>query len=497
MVKQEKPEISQPFTVYAKIGQRNFWRSIRVRLTLFYVVAILLLLIGAGFILYWEAERIVLRETDEALVTRAGRIVEAHDFHQSLMDLQLKDADFQVGDIGVDHFYYGFYDNSNGNAVRVASTAPHASGIGDVLITAAQTQKPGTFSYYGSPGFRWRILDYHLTGSPNILIVATPWDPNEYRLGRLILTLVELFGVVLLVSGVGSYVLIGRTLRPIDEIVTEAETISADRMAERLLPEHAASDTEIGHLVSALNDMFSRLNRVFNGQRQFIADASHEMRTPLTVLRGEMELALSRDRSIDDYKSVLRSGLDETKRLAGLVESLGLLARGDASGWRIEGSQVFDCNRLLLGLTASMQHAANAANITLAYYPCNAIAEVSGDEGSLRRAFSNLIENGLHYTPQGGRVDVTTRINGNILEVVVADTGVGISEEDKQRIFDRFYRSTRTRTMSEGSGLGLAITLHTIKSHGGEIQVRSSLKSGSEFTVKIPLVKSTVSELGS
>jgi len=465
-----------------------FWRSIRVRLTLFYILTIFILLVVAGIVLYNTAERIVINETDEALATRAAQIVDAYAAEEPYLDLTLlKDPNFHVGQVRPDYFYYGLFDvNARSNRL-LSSTIASNSKIANVLQNSARVQKQGTFVFAGPSGDRWRILKYPVKASNINLVVATPWDPNEYRLNQLILILVGIFTVVLLASGFGSYVLIGRTLRPIDEIVTEAESLSVDRMTEKLLPENFATDTEIAHLIQALNGMVSRLNSVFHGQRQFIADASHEMRTPLTILRGEIELALQRERSVTEYKSVLTSGLEETDRLTALVESLGLLARGDASGWRLADPRVFDCNRLLLGLVDAMEHAAGACGVALAYAPCEEVAEISGDEVALRRAFSNLIENGIHYTQRGGRVEVSTRIVGNLLEILVSDNGVGISEEDVSRIFDRFYRSVRTRTMSDGSGLGLSISLHTIKSHHGTVTVKSSPDLGSVFTIHLPL----------
>jgi len=474
-------------------SQSGFWRSIRVRFTVLYVSTILVLLIGGGFVLYNTAERIVMNETDEALTTRAARVLDAYFAHQPFLDLtELRDPNFHVGTVYPDFFYYGLFNVDSQSNKLLSSSVGSNPVLAETLQDAAKTQRPYSFVFFETRGYRWRILKYPVKNSNAVLVVATPWDPTEYRLLRLVMIMVGVFALVLFVSGFGSYTLIGRTLRPIDEIVTEAESMSVDRMTEQMLPENFATDIEIAHLIHALNGMVSRLNSVFNGQRQFIADASHEMRTPLTILRGEIELALQRERSSDEYKSVLISGLEETDRLTALVESLGLLARGDASGWRLADSQIFDCNRLLLGLTDAMQVAGNTYGISLSFLPSEETVEIRGDEGSLRRAFSNLIENGIHYTPRGGRVEVSTRVVGNWFEVVVSDTGVGMSEEDTGRIFDRFYRSVRTRTMSEGSGLGLSITLQTIKAHKGTIGVKSTLGQGSSFTVKLPLARTSL-----
>lgn len=461
------------------------WRSIRVRFTLLYVATLGMLLTAAAIVLYVTAEEIVIRETDEALATRASAVIDAYAAGEDYLDIGVvQDLQFHVGRVYPDYFYYGLFLRSNPASNPLLSTTAKRSQHATDDLTLAASGRPG-FAFLQFFHSRMRVLSLQVPKTGRILVMATPWDPNEYRLKRLTGTLTALMAVVLAAAGTGCYLLIERTLSPIGALVSEAERLSVERMRPELLPERAA-DTEIDHLVKALNGMVSRIHTALNSQRQFAADASHELRTPLTILRGELELALQRERTAAEYRAVLESGLEETERLTAIVEALGILARGDASEWRSADYTTVELNILLRDLVLGFQPASVSAGIALSYHANGPTITLQGDRDALRRALSNVIENALRFTQPGGVVKVFLLIGYKQARIEVLDTGVGIDPSDIGRLFDRFFRSARTRGMQEGSGLGLAIASRIIHAHGGEIEVRSVVGEGSVFTVRLP-----------
>ena len=329
-----------------------------------------------------------------------------------------------------------------------------------------------------------RCLTVPVPQTAYVLQVAAPWDPVEDLLTELLLGLTLASLLFLLLSGIGSGLLVGRALRPIDHIVTEAEALTPDRLDSVQLSPRTLSDTEIGHLVAALNRMLARISSSFTAQRQFTADASHELRTPLTILRGQFELALSRPRSAADYQFTLESGLEEVLRMARIVESLAYLTRGDASG---PPGQFAPLSLAALAEEAAASLAAQAAEKDLRL-ACEAGAEawVSGDADALRRLVQNLVENALAYTPPGGRVTVAVTEDFDHCRLRVTDTGAGISPGDLPHVFDRFFRADPARANTGGSGLGLSIVQSIAKTHGGKVEVSSEIGRGSVFTVILP-----------
>ena len=275
----------------------------------------------------------------------------------------------------------------------------------------------------------------------------------------------------------------GRALRPIDRIVTEAEGLTAERLGPVLLSQRALSDNEIGHLVAALNGMLARLSAAFAGQRQFTADASHELRTPLTILRGEFEVALSRERAASEYRRTLVSGLEEVERMARIVESLGVLARGDAGLARPHVP--VSLTALAADVTASLRRRADEQGLNLVV-EVDGEAVVRGDTDALRRMVQNLVENALAYTPPGGRVSVSLNAAEEECHLCVADTGVGIAPDALPHVFDRFFRGDKSRANTGGSGLGLSIVQSIVQAHGGQVEANSELGRGSRFVVTLP-----------
>jgi len=307
---------------------------------------------------------------------------------------------------------------------------------------------------------------------------------NMYKTRRrflLIMAAVLPFG--LLLAGGGGWLLARRALKPVDIMTQAARRISGEHLDERL--QETGSGDELDRLAKTLNDMLGRLDDAFHQIRQFSADASHELQTPLTILKGEMEVALRSQRSSEEYQRVLKSGLEEIDRINHLVEGLLLLARADAGVLRMDLRPV-ELKELLQEIYEQMNVVAD--NRSISFHPSSLeTVSVRGDREHLRRLLLNLVDNAIKYTPAGGSVALSLQSDEEWASVRISDTGIGLSKDEQERIFTRFHRATEARSQREGGvGLGLCIARSIAEAHGGRIQVESTPGQGSTFTVLLP-----------
>lgn len=305
--------------------------------------------------------------------------------------------------------------------------------------------------------------------------------------GQLLVVALLIVPLIVIASiGIG-YVLAAKTLRPVDKIVDEIEAITDGRSLHRRLGPPPAHE-ELARLTVTVNEMLGRLERNFLALRRFTADASHELKTPLTVLRSGIERAVTHPKVHPEVQEVLEETHVEVKRMTELVESLLTLARADEGRAPLHLEEV-DVREMLseIAETASLlgEHARVSVDVSIPTEP----QVVSVDRNRMRQLLMNLVTNAIKYTPAGGNVWIEAgRKNGNVF-VQVRDTGVGIAEGELQHVFDRFWRAdlTRSRTRHHaGAGLGLAISKWIAEAHGGSIQAQSKLGRGTTMTVTLP-----------
>ncbi len=304
---------------------------------------------------------------------------------------------------------------------------------------------------------------------------------NTQRRFLLIMGAVLPFG--LLLASVGGWVLARRALKPVGEMTQAARRISGESLAGRL--QETGSGDELDWLAKTLNDMLARLDDSFRQTRQFSADAAHELQTPLTILKGEIEVALRSPRTPEEYRGVLHSSLEEIDRISSLVEGLLLLARADRGVLRLDLKPV-NLPELLEEVGEQMRRLAESQAVSLDY-GLTEPAVIQGDRQHFKRLLVNLIDNAIKYTPAGGRVTLSLRCDGTRAQVGVSDTGIGFTIDEQEQIFNRFYRAAEARSQQGGgAGLGLSIAQSIAAAHGGRIEVESAPGQGSTFTVSLP-----------
>jgi two-component system, OmpR family, sensor kinase len=322
---------------------------------------------------------------------------------------------------------------------------------------------------------------YHATERGDLVLVGRVVTP-EFDEVRGFARLIFLGGIGVLVFALaGAWWLVTRALRPLEKISDAAAKISSGNLSQRITI--AESEGELGKLAAVLNSTFARLETAFAQQKQFTSDASHELRTPITVLISEAQTTLARERSPEDYREALTASLDTAKKMARLTEFLLELARLDA------GQEILRREKVLLNQLAEdglKLVRPLAATRQLKLHSELAPVEISADANHLAQVITNLLTNAIHYNRDAGEIRVTTRRENDVAILMVADTGQGIAAKDLPRVFERFYRADKSRSGGH-SGLGLAISKAVVEAHGGTIEVTSAENVGTTFTVRLPV----------
>jgi len=291
---------------------------------------------------------------------------------------------------------------------------------------------------------------------------------------------------VLLLSAFGSYWLAARAFGPIHRLTATAQEIEASDLHQRV-PVPRTRD-EVQALALTFNEMIERLEKAFAQQRRFVADASHELRTPVAAIRSMADIVLDQEAPKQEYVEVLHEINREAERLGHVISDLLVLARADEGQILLEWKPV-RLDLLASDTVATVEMLANDCGITLEVGRLEP-AVVMGDEARLIQVILTLLDNALAYTNAGGKVTLAVDTKDNHACLVVQDNGIGIAPEDQEHIFERFYRADAARTrIASGTGLGLAIVAWVVHAHHGTILVEGQVGQGSTFTVKLPLAE--------
>lgn len=317
----------------------------------------------------------------------------------------------------------------------------------------------------------------------HLLQVAAPLAPLDGTLRAFML----LGGLLILAAGAAAFLIgwriAGAALRPTDEITAQAEAIGSGRQSPAITA-HADVD-EFARLVQVLNTMLGRLEASNAVQRRFTADASHELRGPLTALRGELDLALRRERSTEAYREVLERCRLEVIRLSRLATDLLTLARNEAG---LHPHDRFDLDLHDLAVQVASRFRAVATERRVAIQVGGPPIALRGDPGMLDQVVSNLVENALKHVPPGGTITIDVAA-GASNTLTVGDSGPGICVADREQLFSRFFRPSGTSSQREGTGLGLAIARAAAEAHGGRLEFVGNAP-GAVFLLTLPIDRS-------
>lgn len=480
------------------------FRSLRFKLTLWYVLILGVLLISFSGFLYVTLSKSLYRDVDQKLKSLAEMIVSESSSPLSKFDFtnvdQTLEATLKLRPIGK---FIQVMDESG----RIGRKSDNLKNVQlPVSLRALKNASQGmtTFETHRSfEGIPIRILTYPVLENRQlmkIVQVASSLEEVEDFLNTLFIILIITVPSALMVASLGGQFLANKALSPVDQITQTARRITSKNLNQRIKPLKVKD--EISRLIETFNEMISRLDTSFGQIKQFSTDASHELKTPLTILKGEVEVALRKGRSPQEYEQILRSNLEEVNRMSQIVDDLLFLAKADIGQVRLDKEEI-RLTDILKEVAEQMRFLSHSKNIRIETSNLDQEVHILGDALRIRELFINLIDNGIKYTERGGTI--TLRLSNHsssrpnhpssgsgeeLLEsvkVTVSDTGIGIAREDQERIFDRFYRVDKARSREHGgSGLGLSICKWIAEAHQGAIYVESEVGRGSSFIVKLP-----------
>lgn len=335
-------------------------------------------------------------------------------------------------------------------------------------------------------GMRLRILSAARDGMS--LRVAVDLAPIDHIVRNVWITCAFALPVVLLSMGIGAWWLSRRILRPVEELATDLEEAAATMDSETKNRDLSSrdEDAEIGHLTDILNSMFGRIRQSYQQARRFSADASHELKTPLTIIRGEVEAALRSENLSPQTEKLMIDLLEETGRLISIVEGLLLLSQADAGKLQFDLKPV-NMTTLLAEIADDIEILASEREITV-FPDFQANVLIKGNAQFLRQVAFNLFDNAVKYNHPGGEIRATLSISNGLAVFAISNTGPPIPEEDRVRIFDRFHRAEPSRDRSRGGhGLGLSICREITRAHQGDITLEPAPMGWTKFQVTLPL----------
>jgi heavy metal sensor kinase len=480
------------------------FRSLRFKLTLWYVLILGVLLIAFSSFLYFTLSKSLYRDVDNKLRSLAELIATESSSPLSKFGFgnidQTLEASMNLRPIGK---FIQVLDESG----RIGPKSDNLKNVQlPISLNALKNASTGltTFETSRSVGNTpLRIVTLPVAEKDHtmrIVQVASSLEDVEDALNTLLLILTITVPSVLIMASVGGQFLAHKALKPVDQITQTARMITSQNLNQRIPPPRVKD--EISRLVETFNDMITRLDQSFCQIKQFSSDASHELKTPLTILRGEMEVTLRKERSAPEYQQILRSNLEEIDRMTQIVEALLLLSRADNGEIQLAPKEI-NLSGIVQEIVPQVHFLAESKNLHIHTLLPEDQVYILGDRLRIRELFLNLLENAVKYTEEGGKITIQLtknhappNDNGNglepgkmgLAEITVTDTGIGIAKQDQERIFDRFFRVDKARSREQGgSGLGLSICKWIVEAHHGKISVESEVGKGSSFIVLLPL----------
>jgi heavy metal sensor kinase len=472
----------------------------RSRLTLWYTCVLALVLVIFAAAAYAYLARAVRERTDQSLTDAAHSLASnfAAEYEEDQTDDNAAEEvarDFQFGD------RQAFIFDEQG---RVAASSaipagasgkrkwPDASALSQNLAGLIEAARGSGRAYSTVPfrgdGIRAYAARASSHGRTFFVAVAQSLHEQEEELEQVRRAFYVAVPLALLFASLGGYFLARKSLAPVVEMGDRAAHINAANLGERLPVGNERS--ELGRLARTFNELLARLDVSFEQQRRFMADASHELRTPVAIVCGESEVALSQAaRSSEEYRESLTILHDEGRRLTRVVEDLFTLARADAGQYSL-APVTFYLDETAAECVRAVRSLAARHGVSLAYQHEGYEMPLRGDEGLVRRMILNLLDNAIKYTPTGGEVRVELARDGSVYTIRITDTGAGVPEEARAHIFERFYRADKARSRNGGAGggagLGLSIASWIAEAHGGRVALERTDERGSAFLITLP-----------
>ena len=465
-------------------------RSIRVRLTFWYAMTLAVIMAVSALFSYHYFSHNLKAQVDSQ-VRQIGRIID-QNYAKAMVGSAAFENCQKLQDL-IHNNNWGAYLILYDDSLQQVCTSDNLQDLALPFGPVARQQVRWMHEHMETVELdvkrRLRLLSHPLIENGELVGVVQVGQ----ELGPLQETIEELRLIYLVVGPfaifwlcLGCWLLAERTIAPIIEVTEAAQGITADNLTRRL--PFGNHQDELSQMVACLNQMLDRLEKSFRRIRQFSGDASHELRTPLTILRGETEVTLRWAKTVDEFRDMLRSNMEEIDRMERIIESLLTLAKSEVGELTLEMKQL-SLSDMIQELYLQSRILCESKKIAVEMdLRVEEEVRIRGDELRLRQMFLNLISNAIKYTPEDGELKIVLAQDGDFAIVDIVDSGIGIDAEHLSHIFDRFYRVDKARNrMDGGTGLGLAIVKWIAEAHGGGITVTSEVGKGSTFSVRLPV----------
>ena len=454
---------------------------LKINLTIWYMVILFLVLIFFSSILYFYLESQLSEEV------------------KSILEIEMQQLKSEINETGLNSDYLlnsvdrenltTFVYNSQG---KLMNKNLESEFIQDIITEV--NKKNNFFKIIEYKNQKWAVLRSAVNSGAaqdftqaSYINLVYSFAREQKMLDNLILILLIMIPLTLILASGGGYFLASRALKAIDLISVTAAKISQSNLSQRIKINKGRED-EIGRLVKTLNSLLDRLENSFYRQKQFNADVSHELKTPISVIKAQIEEAIDSEKKLtSDQKNILLTIKKQIEQMNQLVSQMLLLAKVDGKNIKPDKEE-FDLNVVVDAVIEEMNNLASEKNISIK----KEIREgqefrMKADLSLITQLLLNLIDNALKYSKDSGKIKIIlTKLDG-FYRLNIIDNGIGIAEEDLDDIFKRFYRVDKSRSREYGgTGLGLSICSWIVKIHGGEINIKSSLKKGSNFEILLP-----------
>ncbi len=468
----------------SSVSRKSLIKTLRMRLTVLHLATLTFTLLLFAVLAYQVLSRTLYGHHDEELARQANELV------QALGDSPLTEAHIRqvFGQSSVGSRFVMVRDNRGALVYRDLVLQPTEPSLGEhqVLVHAAMTgSRTATFFTVDfEESGEVRFICAPLRGAAAYVQIGDPIGDVRATLDTIVLSWLPLIPIVLLLSSSGGWIMARRALSPMRSITSTLEEIQATDLARRV--EVHSTDAEVSELVRTLNHLLDRLQRAFESLRQFAGDVSHQIQTPLTIMKSTVQSALVSARPAHD-RAQLEGLAEEVDGLSDMVVDLQAFALADAP---VRGATQVDLSHLVTEAADIIAALGELRGVSVTAHVTPAVM-VRGDALRLKHVVLNLGDNAVKYTPNGGHVALRLRAAAGEASLEVADTGMGISEEHLPRLFDRLFRAGAADRSAAGTGLGLAIAKRIVDVHRGTIEVQSQPDRGSTFTVRLPLANPT------
>jgi len=461
-------------------------RSLAGRLLAWQSAAAAAIVLALGLFFHGELRQIVLSAVDRALHSKAQIFTGL--LHEEHGQVELELSEIIAGEYVIPRSGH-YYRVMRGETILAASPSLANDNFAfgtDAVPSDAGGAGERFFTSRGPAGEPVRVLQYRFRafgGHYDVTLAESLTGALAMidKSGRFLLVAVPL-GILL--QSLTSWWIVRKSLAPLGRFSETIQAITHKNLGERIDP--GTTVRELSGIARSFNDMLDRLAHVFESQKRLVADASHELKTPLAVIGTQCDVTLQKDRSPEEYGEAIRSIRSETRNVTRLVNDLLSLARLDAGLTEAAGSTPVRVEELAAHAVRMTEQMAAQQEVRVTVTVADFL-RVRGSRPTLEEALLNLVENAVRYNRVGGEVGISAshEEGGDRIAIEVSDTGVGIGGPDRERIFERFYRAAAVRG-SEGSGLGLSIVKAIAEAHGGEIRVASEPGRGSKFTLILP-----------